>query len=279
MARCGASRVGAHRSGVGRTALLLGGACVIVLGAGIGSVAAELGQVPKRRQPRAVDFRRPARQYESLTIADSKFGDLTVLVEKQLKADTPAVAKAAIARLKAKRAEALSVLPKPAREKLAKVRFFLLYGSKARNGGRDNGLEYFQKNAPEHHPQLDPRWGDAIVIYCAKNYVEISDLWALKALFHELAHAYQLEQWPENEPEIVHAWEHAKNEKLYLNVVDVETKQSIDSAYAISNQLEFFAELSCMYFVKCNYEPSDRNQLKAYDPVGYAMIRKMWKVG
>ena len=47
--------------------------------------------------------------------------------------------------------------------------------------------------------------------------------------------------------------------------------------YALTNQLEFFAELSCMYFIKCNYEPSDRRQLKAYDPVGYAMIRKMWK--
>ena len=33
-----------------------------------------------------------------------------------------------------------------------------------------------------------------------------------------------------------------------------------------------------MYFVGCNYEPSDRKQLKDYDPVGYEMIRKMWRV-
>jgi hypothetical protein len=153
-----------------------------------------------------------------------------------------------------------------------------MYGPKARNGGKDNGLEYFQKNAPEHHRELDPRWGDAIVIYFAQNYVAITDLWALKALFHEIAHAYQLEQWPEKQPDILAAWENARNSKLYLNVRDVETGKRLPSAYALTNQLEFFAELSCMYFVRCNYEPSNQKQLKAYDPVGYAMIRKMWKV-
>ena len=29
-------------------------------------------------------------------------------------------------------------------------------------------------------------------------------------------------------------------------------------AYAATNHLEYFAELSCMYFVGCNYEPFDR---------------------
>lgn len=41
--------------------------------------------------------------------------------------------------------------------------------------------------------------------------------------------------------------------------------------------LEYFAELSCMYFVGCNYQPFNRKQLKDYDPVGYAMIQQMWK--
>ncbi|MGP0068554.1 MAG: hypothetical protein ACLQGP_33765 [Isosphaeraceae bacterium] len=58
----------------------------------------------------------------------------------------------------------------------------------------------------------------------------------------------------------------------------METKKHLERAYAITNQLEYFAELSCMYFVQCNSKPSDRAQLKDYDPVGYAMIRKMWCV-
>jgi hypothetical protein len=61
-------------------------------------------------------------------------------------------------------------------------------------------------------------------------------------------------------------------------VRDVETGKTLESAYALVNQLEYFAELSCMYFAKCNYEPSTRRELKDYDPVGYAMIRKLWKL-
>ena len=31
-----------------------------------------------------------------------------------------------------------------------------------------------------------------------------------------------------------------------------------------------------MYFAGCNFQPFNRKELKAYDPVGYAMIEKMW---
>ena len=58
------------------------------------------------------------------------------------------------------------------------------------------------------------------MVYCAQNYLDISDLWAMKALFHEFAHAYQLEQWPEKQPDILHAWEHAVKENKYRNVRD-----------------------------------------------------------
>jgi hypothetical protein len=254
---------------------------LIVLGTASASVFAALQQVskaPKPSRPAAVDYRRPERKYENVKLEDAKLGDVTVWVEKQLKADAPAVAKRALARLKAKRREVLTLVPESARKRLAKVPFFLLYGPNATGGGRDNGLEYFQKNAPDHHPELDSRWRDAIVVYCAQNYVAITDLWASKSLFHELAHACQLQQWPENQPDIMQAWEHARDNKLYRNVRDLETRRTIASAYALTNQLEYFAELSCMYFVKCNYEPADKSKLKKYDPVGYEMVRKIWKV-
>jgi hypothetical protein len=53
---------------------------------------------------------------------------------------------------------------------------------------------------------------------------------------------------------------------------------TVEKAYAATNQLEYFAELSCMYFVGCNYQPFNRRELQAYDPVGYAMIEKMWEL-
>jgi hypothetical protein len=204
-------------------------------------------------------------------------GKWTVMVEKQLKADAPAIAEQALARLTKKLGEALKALPKPCHAKLQGLPIFLMYGPKAKGGGRDNGLEYFQKNGPEHDNQLDPRWQSGVVIYCAENYVQISEFWALKALVHEFAHVQQLEQWPEEQPDILGAWENAMKHGLYHGVKDDRGK-TVDKAYAATNQLEYFAELSCMYFVGCNYQPFNRKELKAYDPVGYAMIEKMWGV-
>jgi hypothetical protein len=241
-----------------------------------GSILAAAWQELATPQPpaqRAINYRQPVREYKDMRIDDMK-----VAVEKQLQAEAPRIAAKALERLKTERTSALAALPAKARKQLAGIPFFLMYGPKAKGGGRNNGLEYFQKIAAEQHPELDRRWGDVIVIYCAQNYVDISELWALKALLHEFAHAYQLEQWPEDQPEIKHAWENARNSGLYRNVLDVESGKRLERAYALVNQLEYFAELSCMYFVGCNYVPASRTELKAYDPVGYEMIRSRWRV-
>ncbi|MGH7171459.1 MAG: hypothetical protein ACRELG_14380 [Gemmataceae bacterium] len=214
----------------------------------------------------------PARAYKTMRI-----DKWTVPVEKQLLSETPTVARLALARLKAMLPKALAALPPPSRANIRKLPIYLLYGPRAKAGGRDDGLEYFQKDAPKHHKHLDPRWGSCVVIYCAENYARISAFWALKALVHEFAHAYHLEQWPEKQPDILRAWDHAVEQSLYRNVTD-DSGKKIDKAYALVNQLEYFAELSCMYFVGCNYQPFNRKQLQAYDPVGYAMIQKMWRV-
>jgi FimV-like protein len=220
----------------------------------------------------SIDYAKPVREYVT-----ARAGKWTISVEKQLQTDAPAVAKQALERLEKKLPEALKALPEPSHANLKKLQVFLMYGPKAKGGGRDNGLEYFQKNAPENHKQLDSRWKSSVVIYCAENYVRLSEFWALKALVHELAHAHQLEQWPEDQPDILRAWDNATERGLYRGVKDDQGKK-LDKAYAAVNQLEYFAELSCMYFVGCNYQPFNRKELKAYDPTGFAMIEKMWGV-
>ena len=87
--------------------------------------------------------------------------------------------------------------------------------------------------------------------------------------------AQQLEQWPEDQPDIYQAWKNAMKLGLYRKVKNDRGK-TVKKAYAAVNQLEYFAELSCMYFVGCDYQPFDRKELQRYDPVGYAMIEKMW---
>ena len=219
-----------------------------------------------------VNFRQPARQYKPVEV-DGR----TILVEKQLLAEAPGLARRASQRLVKNVDLALAKLPPHARVRLARIPFYLMYGSRARGGGRDNGLEYFQKQAPARHEELDENWGSSIVIYSAENYATISDFWALKAVLHELAHAYQLEQWPEKQPDILRAWTHAMSAGLHHNVKD-DKGEVLPTSYATTNQLEYFAELSCMYFVGCNYQPFDREQLRSYDPDGFYMVEKMWNV-
>jgi hypothetical protein len=237
-------------------------------------ILAAAWQAIATRQPPAeptINYRRPVREYR-----DVRIDDLRVAVGKQLQDEAPQVGKKALERLKALRTQVLNALPLKARKQLRRIPFFLMYGPEAKGGGRSNGLDYIQKDAPRYHPELDSRWGDAVVVYCAQNYIDISDLWARKALVHEFAHAYQLEHWPEHQPDIQSAWEHARDSGLYRNVHDIETGKTLERAYALVNQLEYFAELSAMYFATCNYQPSNRDRLKTYDPVGYAMIRELW---
>lgn len=231
---------------------------VSVIGAGMG--------------PEHIDFRNPPREYETVY-----FDKWTVFVEKQLRSEDPAVARRALARMKVMLPKALAALPEHSRANLRKLPIYLMYGPEAKGGGHDNRLEYFPKDSPKHGKYLDPRWSDCVVIYCADYYVSLSDFWALKALVHEFAHAYHLEQWPANQPDILRAWNHAVRQGLYRNVRGNSGEQ-IEKAYALKNQMEYFAELSCAYFFGCEYQPFTRKELKAYDPVGYAMIQKMWRV-
>jgi hypothetical protein len=202
----------------------------------------------------------------------------TVLVEKQLMQQDQELAKKALDRLQQQLDELMRLFPKPAQKRFSKLTLFLMFGERSDGGGRDNGLEFFQKDAPQHYLNLDPRMASGILIYSADNYVWLPPRRALMALAHEFAHAYQLEQWPENEPQIYDTWEHAVQQGLYRNVKD-ENGEVLEQGYAAVNQLEYFAELSMVYFVGGYYTPFNPTELKSYDAAGYEMVRKMWNIG
>jgi hypothetical protein len=198
-------------------------------------------------------------------------------MEEELAVDHPRLASNALARLSSKLQEVKKVLPRHSLPLLQQRKIFLLLGQASRLGGKNSGADYFQRHAPAHFSNLDPRMASSIVIYSATNFVWLNELWALKVLIHEMAHAWQLEQWPETQPDILAAHQHALRKGLYQNILG-DHDQPLEKAYAITNQLEYFAELSCMYFAACNYFPRHRQELQAYDPVGYAMILKIWQL-
>ncbi|MCX5682110.1 MAG: hypothetical protein NT049_00265, partial [Planctomycetota bacterium] len=180
--------------------------CLLLLSACPGMAAEPAAPAPKP----VVNFREPARTYNTVQL-----GQWTVMVEQQLQADDPDLAKQTLARLEGKLGVLLAALPDPARPRLQKLPIYLMYGPKAKDGGYNNGAEYFQKTAPEHNQNLDPRWKNCVVIYSARNYVQLSELWSVKLLAHEFAHAHHLQQWPEKQPDILQAWNHAVECGLY----------------------------------------------------------------
>ena len=221
-------------------------------------------------QQTPVNFTSPIRGY---VIRD--LGRWTLYVERQLVEEDPQLAQRAEERLSTLLNQILDVIPVPSHARLGSLRLFLMHGVESRYGGRNNGLEYFAATAPEHYAHLDSRMASAILIYSATNWVWLPESRAKKALMHECAHAWHLEQWPELKPEIYDAWEHAMDLKLYQGVKD-ENGQLLERAYAVQNHLEYFAELSAIYFVGGYYHPFTREELRAYDPTGYNMIQQLW---
>lgn len=219
-----------------------------------------------------VDFNHPPRRYET-----NRIGVFPLLIEKQLRDEDPALTEMAVHRLQEQVAEIKSMLPAKTWDCFKRIKLFVMYGEDSDDGGRDNGLEYFQKTAPDYHDYLDPRMASSILIYSATNYVWLPKPRALKALMHEFAHAYHLEQWPEAHVEIFEAWRNATHRKLYLNVRD-ENGTVLPQGYAAQNHLEYFAELSTIYFVGGCYEPFKRETLKTKDPKGHTLIENLWKI-
>jgi hypothetical protein len=198
-----------------------------------------------------------------------------VLVEKQMVDEDPELAKTAMARLEKKLGETAAVLPAAALAGLRQLRVFLLFGPRAKGGGRTHGLEYFPISAPKHHAWLDPRMGRSIVVYNADNYRKLSEPWAIKSLIHEFGHAQHLQHWPEDRADVYDAWAHAIDAGLFQTVRE-EDRGTHNPNYAAQNHLEYFAELTAMYFVGAEYFPRDRAGLSAYDPDGYDLVEKLW---
>ena len=199
----------------------------------------------------------------------------TFLTASRRKPSTPVLAQKAATKLGNRLEHLLALLPPTSRATLQALPVYLLYGPKATAGGYDNGAQYFKSNEPDFYPTLDERWRNCLVVYCAATYDWLNELWSLKVLCHELAHAWQFQRYGERQADLQAAFANARELGLYRNVTDEDGKV-LPQAYAMTNDLEYFAELSCMYFVGCNYAPHNREELRAYDPTGYALVEKLW---
>ncbi len=237
---------------------------------GINHVSAAVAENESGVAKHKVNYRVPYREYIH------EQGQWDVYVGSSLRTGNKGLYDSSLIKINKVLNDIFSILPANATEKLSGLKFFILRGENSSLGGRKNSMSYIRKGETNNYSYLDRRWEQALVIYSADNLKYLDELWSKKAMMHELAHAWHIANWPEKHSPIHAAWQNARDSGLFLNVQDVKGK-TLKSAYARTNQSEYFAELSAIYFVGGNYYPYDRAQLKKYDPVGYKMVEDIWK--
>jgi hypothetical protein len=97
-------------------------------------------------------------------------------------------------------------------------------------------------------------------------------------VLHELAHAWHHRFLPGgyNHPLILGAYQRAKSGGKYRRVRYYDGTRR--EAYALTDPMEFFAESTEAYFGRNDFQPFDRDELKAFDRSAYRMVEKAWGV-
>lgn len=93
-------------------------------------------------------------------------------------------------------------------------------------------------------------------------------------VLHELAHAYHDQVLGFNDPAIRSAYQQAVASHKYDSVLRASGRH--ERHYALTNEREYFAELTESYFGTNDFFPFVRAELHDFDPVGYQTIRHAW---
>jgi hypothetical protein len=95
-------------------------------------------------------------------------------------------------------------------------------------------------------------------------------------VLHELAHAYHdrfLKDGFANS-DVLAAFDKAKKGRRYERVLRWNARS--ERHYALTNQMEYFAEATEAYFGTNDFFPFVRPELQTFDPDGYALMERVW---
>jgi hypothetical protein len=94
------------------------------------------------------------------------------------------------------------------------------------------------------------------------------------AILHELAHAYHDQVLDFDEPQILAAYRRFKESGRYESVLQINGR--VEKHYGLTDQKEFFAEMTEAYFGTNDFYPFNRAELQRDEPELYALLRKIW---
>ncbi len=124
---------------------------------------------------------------------------------------------------------------------------------------------------------MNPNMAVGIEIINTKNFVAWTSDWVQPMMvLHELSHCYHHLILGLDSISVIHAYESAMASGIY-NAVHYNTITGpLRPAYAKTNNLEYFAELTESYFGKNDYYPFTRDQLRIHDPIGFQVMKETW---
>jgi arylsulfatase A-like enzyme len=97
---------------------------------------------------------------------------------------------------------------------------------------------------------------------------------------HELAHGYHDQIFGFDGPAIKAAFERARDSKTYEAVKRTRgipgQSYTTEKAYAMTNQMEYFAEVSEAYFGRNDWYPFNYIELKSHDPKALPILEAAW---
>jgi hypothetical protein len=93
-------------------------------------------------------------------------------------------------------------------------------------------------------------------------------------ILHELAHAYHDQVLSFDEKRIKEAWARFKESGKYEKVMHISGKPR--RHYALTNQMEFFAEMTEAYFGTNDFYPFVRSELRQELPEFYKLLEEIW---
>jgi hypothetical protein len=121
----------------------------------------------------------------------------------------------------------------------------------------------------------DPRLVKHVHIPRVRN-LYAPQMWAKHpyVVLHELAHSYHDQVLSFDQPDIVAAYDDAKERGIYDKVL-LYTGQNVRH-YGLSNHKEYFAESTEAYFGVNDFYPFVRAELKKHDPKMFELMVRFW---
>ncbi len=122
----------------------------------------------------------------------------------------------------------------------------------------------------------NPDKAGGVEISNAEIFISDANNLNVSTTLHELAHARQFFLIDNNSTlDFTQAYEAAVASGIYESVE--YATGTLREAYALTNEKEYFAELSEAYFGNNDFYPFNRSQLMTFDKLGYDLIKAAWE--